>query len=338
MRKWSSLLVAVLLVCVLTGCASLFSLVFQILSVGALVAKITNLFDHGHTNISYNMYFDGYDTGVHPTDTGNLSLSGLPTGRHVLTLATADGHDGFHVNVTIQANTPVDLGSVTLINAGAISGRVMRQSGASQVPLAGVRVAAIYGGASVIRANSGATVTIPPPDDTVVIMGFTDDNGDYVLGPAAREQGWIVTCAYPGHYTDAVLASVAGGADAPGTNLLLKPDTTDAESATVQGTVSASGGGALTSALVAANLDVPFAPNMDPTRRTALQLGVGSPLLADPWFRWVSLATQTSASGAYTLVVPPGTHSIYGFKYGYPAQAVTLTLGAGEAQSADFAL
>jgi hypothetical protein len=198
-------------------------------------------------------------------------------------------------------------------------------------------VAAIFGGESIIRASTGATVTIPPTDSTVVIMGFTDDNGDYQLGPAAYEQHWIVTAAYPGHYADAVVVNLAGS-DATGVNLLLKPDPAATEPSTVTGSVSAKGGGTLAGALVAAEPDVLFAPAVDPVRVTALQTQVGAALLAQPWFRWASIATNTSGSGAYNLLVPSGAFSVYGFKYGYKAPATDLTLGTGETQSIDFTL
>lgn len=335
MRKLTLLPVAILIICLLSGCASLISLIFSALQVGALVAQVGNLF--GRSSTEFNMFLDGYDMGIHPDPDGRLNLDGLPTGRHVLTLASSDGRIGFHTNVTIVANQSLPLGSITPIQAGRISGQVKRQVGSSQVPLAGVRVTAIFGGGDVIKATTGAPVTLPPPDATLVIMGFTDDQGNYRLGPA-QFGSWIVTCAYPAHFADAVLATVASGNDADNINLLLKPDTAAPGPATVQGTASKQGDGALAKALVAADLDVPFAPNVDPARVTALQSQVGSALIAQPWFRWVSLAAQTSTAGAYTLVVPPGAHSVYGFKYGYQAVATALTLGSGEVQDADFSL
>lgn len=335
MRKWTALPVAILLVCLLGGCAGLFSLVFQLLALGRLIVQITDFF--GHDSTEFTMFFDGYDLGIHPDPDGTLDLDGLPVGRHILTLVSDDGHDGFHVNVTIEAGDPLDLGDITPIQAATISGRVMRQVNGSQVPLAGVRVAAIFGGEDVIKASTGAAVTIPPPDDTVVMMAFTDGDGRYRLGPA-QFGDWIVTGAYSGHYADAVLADVANGDDATDVNLLLKPDAAAEAPATVQGTVTADGGGALGSALVAANPATPFAPDVDPARVTELQSDIGAALRAQPWFLWASLATRTSGAGAYTLLLPPGAHNVYGFKYRYQAEATDLTLGAGEAQTADFEL
>ena len=78
-------------------------------------------------------------------------------------------------------------------------------------------------------------------------------------------------------------------------------------------------------------------PRLTPARATALGNQLGA-LLPQPWFVWSSLAAETTPAGAYTLVAPPGTHSLYAFKYGYRAQTTDVTLTAGEIFNADFKL
>jgi hypothetical protein len=337
MSKYAALPVAILLVCLLAGCAgiALLSLVFKALSVGALYAEVSNLF--GHDSTEFTLYFDGYDTSRHPAPDGRLNLDGLPVGDHLLTLAEGGKTVGFHKHVFIAANQSINLGSITPIQGGTISGRLRRRVGATEVPLAGVRVAAIFGGGAIIQQATGRQITLPPQNDTdVVIMGFTDATGQYQLGPA-QFGSWVVTAAYPGHSADAVIAQVASGANATNVNLLLPADPAAQAPPTVQGTVVKSAGGVLASALVALDLATPFAPAVDAAREGALTTEFGA-LLAQPWFAWSSLATETSAAGAYALAGLPGAHSLYGFTYGYRAEAADVTLSPGEVLNADFTL
>jgi len=76
---------------------------------------------------------------------------------------------------------------------------------------------------------------------------------------------------------------------------------------------------------------------VDPARVAALTGELGA-LINQPWFAWSSLATTTSAAGAYTLVGLPGAHSLYGFAYGYVAQSADANLNAGEVVNADVTL
>lgn len=334
MKKLTTLLTALLLVTLLSGCAGLLTLIASALAVGEMYGQVTDFL--GLDNTDYTLYLDGYNMGIHPDPDGTLDLAGLPVGDHVLTLASDDKRVGFSINTSIIENQQVNLGQVTPLQGGTIEGRLQRVVGSSQVPLAGVRVAAILGGASLVTAGN-SPIALPAGSGKTVILGFTDTNGDYKLGPAQFGQ-WIVTSAYPAYYTDARIVNVSSGNDADGANLLLRPDSAAPGSATLRGTVTAQNGGALSEALVAATLLTPFAPEVDPARLPTLQTQVGSELMAQPWFRWRTLATVTANSGAYDFEVPPGPQSIYAFKFGYRAQAVEVTPDAGVAQTLDFAL
>ncbi len=339
MSKYASLPAAILIICLLSGCAgALLALVFKALAVGALVAEVDDLVSFGKDSTEYTLYFDGHNTGKHPNSDGKLNLEGLPTGHHLLTLADTDMKIGFHKHVLITASGSLNLGSVTMIEGGTISGRLRRQVGGTNVPLAGVRVAAISGGGDLITQSTGRQLTLPPENDTdVVMMGFTDENGYYKLGPASFEQPWIVTAAYPGCLTDVKIVQVSSGSSPDDVNLLLPPDEAAAEPPNVQGTVVKKSGGVLDSALVALDLATPFGPEVSSDREDELASSLGT-LRAQPWFAWSSLATETTAAGAYTLVGLAGTHSLYAFKYGYRAQTADVTLTAGEVLTADFKL
>lgn len=337
MRKSVCLTTAVLLICVLGGCAGLglLTLVFRAIAVGQLIGQISDFF--GHDSTEFTLFLDGYNTGVKPNPSGALDLTGLPPGHHLLTVATDDRRLGFHLHVFIVENQSVNLGEVTPIQGGIISGRVTHQVGDAQVPMPGVLVAAVLGGGEVIRAGTGRQVTLPPISDTdTVIMGFTDANGNYRLGPASFGQ-WIVTTAYAGQYADAVLANVAALNDANDVNLALRQDPTAAAPGSIQGTVVRAGGGAIDRALVQLVLGSPLAPLVDPTRAAALESQVG-PLLDQPWFLWSVVATETNSAGGYSLAGPAGDHEVLGFKYGFRAQSAAVTLNAGEVVTGDFTL
>jgi len=340
MSRLATLPVAILLICLLSGCAglALLSLVFKALAVGALVAQVSDLFKFGHTSTEFTLYFDGYDTGKHPNPDGALNIDGLPTGHHLLTVTETTKTVGFHKHVLIAANHSLSLGSITPIQGGTISGQVRRQVGANRVPLAGVRVAAVSGGGAVISQAVGRLITLPPDNDTdVVIMGFTDSTGHYQLGPASFDQPWVVTAAYPGYLTDAVIAQVSAGNSPDNVDLLLPPDNAAPAPASVQGTVLKKGGGSLPTSLVALNLATPFAPHVDDPRMNALT-GVVGPLRDQPWFAWASVATVSSDAAAYNLAAPPGTNDLYAFKFGYRAETTQVTLNSGEVFTADFTL
>lgn len=334
MKRLTALLVGVTLICLLSGCAGLLLLAFQAVSIGALYAQVSDLL--GRDSSDYSVYLDGYDLGIHPATNGRIDLSGVPVGDGVLSLVSSDKRAGFHANVTVVEGQALNLGQITPITGAIIAGKVERLVGTTRVPQAGVRVAAVFGGGSLVTVGK-QPIELPTGSDKTVMLGFTNSLGQYQLGPAEFGQ-WIVTSAYPGHLTDAAIVTVASGSDAGNTNLLLKPDSAAAANATVRGTVASSGGSALASALVASQLGTAFAPAVDPTRLSALAGLAGGTLMDQPWFRWHSLATVTSVAGAYDFEVPAGSQTVYGFKYGYRAKSAALTLSAGAVQAADFAL
>lgn len=337
MRKYMCLPAIVLVICVLSGCAGLglLSLVFRAVAVGSLIGEINDFF--GHESTEFHLFIDGYDTGATPNPDHTLDLTGLPTGHHLLTVASTDRTLGFHTHVNIVANQSIDLGNITPIEGGTIGGRVRRQVGDSQVPMAGVLVAAVFGGGDVISAASGHQVTLPPNNDTdVVMMGFTDANGDYKLGPAQFGQ-WVVTTVYPAQFADALLTDVSAG-DNPGhVDLLLKPDPSAAAPGSIEGTVVKDQGGAVADALVQLVLGTPLAPAVDPERVVDLESEIG-PLMAQPWFLWNVVATRTNGSGAYNLAGPPGDHAVLGFKYGFQALSAPVTLDSGQVVNGDITL
>ncbi|MEN6547149.1 MAG: hypothetical protein ABFE07_14025 [Armatimonadia bacterium] len=335
MRRLHTIIISALIVCLLSGCAGGLLLAFTALGAGALAWEINDFL--GLDNEDFTLLMDGYDTGVHPNPNGSLNISGLPAGDHVLSLVTGDRRTGFHANVSITSGGSVSLQGQTPIQAGIITGRVQRDVNGATVPLAGVRVAAVFGGASIITRASDAVDLPPTSTEPTVIMGFTDAQGNYRLGPA-KFGDWVVTTAYPGAFADAAIVSVSGGNDAGGTNFVLVDDPDASTPATIRGNVVRENAGALSTALVVAQFTQAFEPRINPARLETLQTQAGADLAEQPWFSWRSLATVTSTAGAYNLEVPPGVMGAYAYKTGYRAEVTTLSLSAGEAETTNFAL
>lgn len=335
MRRLGLALVSALLVVMVTGCSGLLLLALAGLEVGNLYAQVRDFLGLDATD--YTMVFDGYDLGINPNPNGTLDLRGLPAGTHLLSIVSDDERVGFHRVVDITASGGLNLGQINLKIGAVISGRVQREVGGTAVPLAGVRVAAAFGGPGLLAAGSGSALTFPPTEQTpTTVMTFTDANGNYRLGPCTFGE-WLVTAAYPGLLTDVTFCTVASGSSAGGQNLLLKPAATS-QPATVRGTVTREGGGALPRSLVNADLRTALAPLMDPDRVTALSSQTGVTFMSEPWFRWRSVATETSVAGAYDFEVPAGTMDVYALKYAYRAKTAEFTLAPAAVQVINFVL
>lgn len=333
MRRLHSIMIAALIVCLLSGCAGGLLLAFTALGAGAVAWELNDFL--GLDNEDFTLLMDGYDTGVQPSDS-SLNVAGLPAGDHVLSLVTADRSKGFHANVTIIEGRSVSLRDITPIDAGVISGRVQRNVNGAIVPLAGVRVAAVFGGASLLTGAASPVDLPPTAAQPTVIMGFTNDQGVYHLGPA-QFGDWVVTTAVAGAYADAALVSVSGSSDA-NANFVLVDDPDAPAPATIRGTVARENAGAISKALVVAQFAQPFQPRINPARLETLREAAGADLMDQPWFNWRSLATTTSLAGAYNLEVSPGNMAAYAYKNGYRAETITLSLTAGQAETTNFSL
>ena len=119
---------------------------------------------------------------------------------------------------------------------------------------------------------------------------------------------------------------------------MLQPDGAASTPATVRGTVIRQGGTALSASLVSAELSTPLEPLMDPARVTVLRTQTGVNFMAEPWFGWRSLATQTSVAGAYEFEVPAGVANLYAFRYGFKAKTTEADLAAAAVKQVDFDL
>jgi hypothetical protein len=335
MSKLQMVVCGALLVTLLSGCAGgLLLWAFQTLALGAVALTVTDYL--GRDASEFTLLLNGYDLGIRPSPSGVLNLNGLPAGDHLLSLVSTDRRVGFHRPVTIQQGGQFNLGQVTPLQGAIISGRLERDTGGGRAPLAGVRVAAVLGGLALLH-NGGPALRFPPVGGPAVVMGFTDAQGNYRLGPC--EYGdWLITAALPGYQTDVALATVQSGVDAAGRNLVLGPSPAGSGWGMVRGTIISQGGAALGAALAEARLNTAFQPTVAPARLAALQAQAGTALRAEPWCDWETLAAVATSAGGYALDLPTGTHEVYGFRYGYQAQMTSVPVGAQSIQTVDFTL
>ncbi len=344
-RRLGLILLVVVLVAVLSGCAGgLIASLLKWVTIGKLAANVNDLldeFDEDHKDpVQYQVLFDGYPLGQRLDNTGELDLRGLPTGRHLISVVHDSYHAGFHHSLEItEGQTELPLAEINPLEGGVISGKVEREaSGGGRTPVANTLVVGVFDGATMLRKNGGAIITIPPAEgQTTYVMGYTDSDGDYRLGPCIGGS-WLVTTALPGYYGDARVVIANRLADSQNQDLYLPDQPLDA-TAMVLGSVTENGLEGLAEALVYTDLETAYNGQLTATRADEVEdEEAGFEFIASPWFAWTRLGTLTEASGAYTLRTAPGNQMITGFKYEYRGRSGDFELDAGEDLDLDFDL
>jgi len=340
MKRSVGLLVTIVIIGVLTGCAAggILGLIFDLVAVGKLVASVDDLIDRfGGDADDYEVYYDGYPLGERPDLDGDLALEGLPAGTHLISVVDENKRTGFHQPVDIAAGqADLELGDYTPILGATIEGIVERQTGVGQVAVADQPVVAIFDGAELLRTGIGAPVTIPPAAGTVYVMGYTDNTGNYKLGPCQYGQ-WLIYTALPGYYADARLVTVSGDNDAEEQDLYLQENALEA-SARIGGAVASDENVGLADALVYSEYDTVYSPQLTAARAAQITGQAGFNFIAQPWVRLWRTGTIAGGAGAYTMRTKTGGQTIVGFKYDYRAESVDVNVAAGDDLNIDFAL
>lgn len=338
-RRGVLVLGGILLIAVLTGCAAggLLGLIFDLVAVGKLVSNVEDLVDEfGGDPDDYQVYYDGYALNERPDIDGDLELEGLPAGTHLISVVDANHRTGFHQPVQIAAGqADLPLGDYNPIEGATIEGKVERATNTGQVAVANQLVIAVLGGAELL-AVGGAPIVIPPPAGVTYVMGYTDNAGEYILGPCAYGR-WLVFSAIPGYYADARLVTVSGDADADEQDLLLEQNALET-SAVLGGAVASEDNQGLNAALVYSEFGVVYSPQMSVTNAGRLVGQAGFNFIAQPWFNLARLGTVTGGAGAYSLRTRTGAQTVVGFSYDYRATSTDITVLANDNLTIDFAL
>ncbi len=334
------LAIGVLLVSLLTGCAglALLTLVAKVLTIGEIFTRLDDLVDRfDKDGDEYEVLFDGYQLDKRPEKNGDLELTGLPVGSHLISVVDDDRRTGLHAQVLISAGQQqLDLDDTNALEGATISGRVERDVSGNVSRVAHVPVIAIKDGAQELAASGGSAIVIPPAQDTCTyVMGYTDASGDYKLGPCAYGT-WLVAAYIPGYYADARIVDVSGGSDASGRNLMLTASAEDIS--TVTGSVTDDGSAGIAQALVYAELGTAHSVGLTQSRADDVEDDAGFAMISGPWFAWRGLGTETDDSGAYTLRTVPGSQRVVGFKYEYQAKYADMEPDASQALELDFSL
>jgi hypothetical protein len=289
----------------------------------------------GDNPTSYRIYLDGYDLGTTASANGVISLAGAETGDYLITVAKyPDKRRGVHVLAHVDYGKAVNLRTTNPFEGGVISGTVRRDTITGPV-LAGVRVIAVRDGASLIASSGPLTLPAAAGSSLEYMMAYTDDSGQYKLGPA-KYGSWLVFATQAGYAADAHSVTVQSGTDAVA-NLVLARDPS-ITTGLVRGTVTSKAGTALSQPLVTAKLATPYVPLISDALRTRIQAESGVTMPPGPWFQLATLTTLGSTTGVYSLDLPAGSCTVQAYKLQFRATDVPTVITSGSLVTQDFAL
>lgn len=320
-----ALVLPILTLCVFSGCSGL----------ALLMAWDQWFSSSGDSPTTYRVYLDGYDLGTTASANGLVSVAGAETGDYLVTVAKyPDKHRGVHALVHVDYGKAVNLRSSNPFEGGVISGTVRRDATSGAV-LSGVRVIAVRDGAALIASSGPLTLPAAAGSSLEYMMAYTDDSGQYKLGPA-KYGTWLVFATQAGYTADAHSVTVQSGADATA-NLVLARDTL-LSTGLVRGTVTSRAGAALAQPLITARPDIPYAPLITDALRTRISSEAKVAMPAGPWFYFATLTTIGSTTGVYSLDLPPGSGTVQGYKLNFRATDAAITITPGGVVTQDFAL
>ena len=336
MKRSLSLIGVAVVIAVLGGCGGGVTTILAALG----IIKLHDIYTDVTEEISDNpedtltLMIDGYvvRTDV-PNRQGRVELNGLPEGRFLLSLISPDYRRGWHALVSIGETDHLEVNPFT---GAIISGTVAREaSGGGHVNVANALVLAFRDGAAHIADGLGA---LSPGDAGVsYVLGLSDASGQFKLGPV--EYGsWLVIAVLPGYKCDARLVNVSAGHDATGLAFVLTEDE-NARTATITGTVAREKTGTpLASALVRADLTLPFVPPVSDGAYSRVKNELGRTMREDNWVSVPFVAATTGAAGTYTLRVPVGEMRLWAYKYGYRGAYIDVHTEVGGSLARDFRL
>lgn len=294
---------------------------------------------------SYQIVLDGQPLQATPQPDGSFSLPNLPPGPH--TIAFISGMSGVYLPVDVVAGDTTDIGDVTPVAGGQITGLVTQQNeDGSLTPLAGVEVIAdpqpIY-----VEPDPGPVPLQVQTRDAAELQlkAITNENGSYVI-PAVPEGAYVVTVNVPGLMQGVAYVWVSAGTTAPADFQLVAA--VEEGIGTVLGHVTAAleaGVQPLAGAMVTIHSDGGWQP-VPPTDPIALpdavrSMGVAPPgaigIIAPPYY-FNQFATLTAADGSYTLNVPSGHLQISVWAEGYEGAYDSLTLQPDATVTRDYSL
>jgi hypothetical protein len=321
----AALILPIIAFCALSGCSGL-----------AMLMAWDQWFNNsGDDPTTYRAYLDGYDLSSTASASGLLSLPGVADGDYLVTVAKSpEKRRGIHALVHVEYGKAVNLRSLNPFEGGVITGTVRRDTTSGPV-LANVRVIAVRNGASLIASGGPLTIPAAAGSSLEYMMGYTDDSGQYRLGPAKYGQ-WLVFATQAGYGADAHSVNVQSGAD--GSAVLALAQDTSMTTGVVRGTVTSRAGAVLSAPLITARLDAPYQPQISTTLRTRISTEAGVTMPEGPWFSLGTLTAIGSATGVYSLDLPAGGATVQGYKLRFKATDATVTITSGGVVTQDFAI
>ncbi len=314
MKRWITLCVSALLAAILlVGCASggLLATILTLIEAGDAITRVDDIIG-GDDPETVTVLLDGQVLPVAPKANGDLELSGLPEGRHLLQV-NADNHFRGSVSViNVQGDARVTIPAQTAVVGGRIIGTVLLGT----TPARRVLVVAIPGGAADLQKSKGVPISIPPVG--TYYAAFTDANGDYSLD-AVGIGDYLVTTAVAGYTTDVKLLNIPEQRRTLRADLTLDRDTASPSGTFTGGVTGAIVGGSqsLANTRITATRGVPFAPVVPQTVIDIIAGASGMNLGDSPWFSWAELATLSDVGGGYQMRGAPGSVRLDCFAYAF---------------------
>ncbi|MFO7947486.1 MAG: hypothetical protein R6V19_11815 [Armatimonadota bacterium] len=335
------------IITILAGCGSA-ALVGSLLGTGKLVKDIGDFIDDAFDDDDdspkpndFQVLLDGYNVGTRPSTSGELSLDVLPLGWHLLSVVTDNRKKGFNYAMEIKEDqNDLPLGQLTPIDSAAIRGTLQRETTTGgTAPMADCPVYAVRNGAQMLQESGDAPISMPlvnTPVDTVQrVIGFTDDAGEFILGPCEAGE-WLVFAAIPGYYADARVATVQQPNDATDQDLLLQQKA-DTQVATINGTVTSNNRG-VADALVYSDLSTAFEIGVTADTADEVAADAGLDLTDGAWFSFTRLATKTAGNAHYSLATIPGSQKMTAYEEDDGVDTQTVSAAAGQVLNRDFNL
>ncbi len=296
---------------------------------------------------SYQIVLDGQPLQATPQPDGSFSLPNLPPGPHTISFVSGSGMVGVYLPVEVVAGDTTDIGDVTPVVGGQITGLVMRQNDdGSLTPLAGVEVIADPQPVYVEPDPGPVPLQVQTRDaDELQLKAITAQDGSYRI-PAVPEGAYVVTVNVPGLMQGVAYVWVSAGTTAPADFQLVAA--VEEGIGTVLGHVTAAleaGVQPLAGAMVSIYSDGGWQP-VPPTDPIVLpdavrSMGVAPPgaigIIAPPYY-FNQFATLTAADGSYTLNVPSGHLQINVWAEGYEGAYDSLTLQPDATVTRDYSL
>lgn len=307
------------------------------ISVGDVIAEIgQGLFGIGTPTETgtARVFLNGHLIDEISAGDANVSLRGLPEGRHLLHVTATDFRGVARV-VDVRRNRETDVDLSEPYEGGLIRGRVELDTDGRLSNAARVLVYAIPDGIEVLE--DGDDVRLPGNEPPFAI--YTSEDGAFTFRALPRNRDYLIIAAVAGYATDMRLVrNLAERQRRENVNLTLSsvPGLSPGRVIGVVQSEAEEGAASRRASLRAQLHSDPYVPAVPET--TAERIMEDTEITELAAFRFEVLATLTDERRAYRLPLMPGKWQIECFEFGHRGRAGEVEVRSGQRTTADFHL